>query len=53
MIKKLSERTHGEVDVAEMEKMLEEGELRQISIELDGTVDTKVSIDFMQYHLAK
>lgn len=53
MIKKLCERTHGGVNEQEMGRMLDEGELQQMSIEFVGVVDTKVSTDFAQTRLGR
>ena len=53
MIKKLSGRTHGGVDGQEMGRMLDEGELKQISIEFVGVVDAKVSTEFAQNYLGR
>jgi len=46
IIKKLCERTQGEVDEKEMAKRLDSGELQQFCIELTGIDDPKVSHDF-------
>jgi hypothetical protein len=53
MIKKLCERTRGVVNEEEMGRMLDIGELQQISIELVGVLDTKESIDFAQNNLGR
>jgi len=46
IIKKLCERTQGEVDETEIAKRLDNGELKQFCIELTGIDDTKMSHDF-------
>jgi hypothetical protein len=46
IIKKLCERTQGEVDEMEMAKRLDSGELKQFCIELTGIDDSKLSHDF-------
>lgn len=53
MIKKLSGRTHGEVDEQEMGRMLDEGELEQISIEIVDVADGKVTTEFVQNNLGR
>lgn len=37
LLKKLSKRTQGEVNAAEMERRLDSGDIEQLSIELSGT----------------
>jgi len=53
MIKKLCERTRGEVNEEEMGRLLDDRELQQVSIELVGVLDTKISIDFAQNNLGR
>jgi len=51
IIKKLCERTQGEVDETEIAKRLDSGELRQFCIELRGIDDIKMSHDFASTNL--
>lgn len=53
MIKKLSARGQGKADEVDVERMLEDGELEQISVELSRVEDTKVSFDFAQQILGR